>query len=143
MSAYPFARLGLAGTLAALAGCQADWVREHPLGCRSDEQSLLRDTLYFGRAIPGGGEVDEAAWQRFDREVLARAFPRGYTTLDARGHWRGDDGAPVSEASRVVIVVHDGGSASEAALHGVVDAYRERFHQESVLRERAAVCVAF
>jgi hypothetical protein len=140
---HPFARLGLAGALAALAGCHAQWVRDHPLGCGSDEQSLLRDTLYFGRAIPGGGEVDETAWQRFDADVLARAFPRGYTTLDARGHWLGRDGAPVSEASRVVVVVHAGDAASEAALRSVVDAYRGRFHQESVLRERSAVCVAF
>jgi len=137
------ARLALAGALAALAGCHVDWVRDHPLGCRSDEQSLLRDTLYFGRAIPGGGEVDETAWQRFDAEVLAPAFPRGYTTLDARGHWLGDDGAPVSEASRLVVIVHARDAASEVALRTVVAAYRERFHQEAVLRERSAVCAAF
>ncbi len=143
MSTRPLARLGLVGALAALAGCHVEWVRDHPLGCRSDEQPLLRDTLYFGRAIPGGGEVDEAAWQRFDADVLARAFPRGYTTLDARGHWHGDDGVPVSEASRVVIVVHDRDATSEAALRTVVEAYRTRFRQESVLRERTAACVAF
>jgi hypothetical protein len=143
MSRRALARLSLASALAALAGCHVEWVRDHPLGCRSDEQSLLRDTLYFGRAIPGGGEVDEAAWQRFDAEVLARALPHGYTTLDARGHWLGDDGAPVSEASRVVVIVHERDAPSEAALRRVVAAYRERFHQEAVLRERTAACVAF
>ncbi len=143
MNLRALARLALAGALAALAGCHVDWVRDHPLGCRSDEQSLLRDTLYFGRAIPGGGEVDETAWQRFDAEVLAPAFPRGYTTLDARGHWLGDEGAPVSEASRLVVIVHARDAASEVALHTVVAAYRERFHQEAVLRERSAVCAAF
>ncbi|HEU4663012.1 MAG TPA: DUF3574 domain-containing protein [Dokdonella sp.] len=143
MKAHPFARLALTGALAALAGCHVEWVRDHPLGCRSDEQSLLRDALYFGRAIPGGGEVDEVAWQRFDAEVLAHAFPRGYTTLDARGHWLGADGAPVSEASRVVVVVHERDAASEAALRTVVDAYRARFRQEAVLRERTTACVAF
>ncbi|MBA8889484.1 hypothetical protein FHW12_003730 [Dokdonella fugitiva] len=143
MSRRALARLSLAGTLAALAGCQVEWARDHPLGCRSDEQALLRDTLYFGRAIPGGGEVDETAWQRFDAEVLAPAFPRGYTTLDARGHWLGDGGAPVSEASRLVVIVHARDAASEVALRTVVAAYRERFHQQAVLRERGAVCAAF
>ncbi|MGN6520144.1 MAG: DUF3574 domain-containing protein [Dokdonella sp.] len=143
MRVRPFARAGLAGALAALAGCHAEWVRDHPLGCGSDEQSLLRDTLYFGRATPGGGEVDEANWQRFEAEVLAHAFPRGYTTFDARGHWLGHDGVAVSEASRVLVVVHDRSPSSDAALRAVVAAYRERFRQEAVLRERTVACVAF
>lgn len=132
-----------AGLALTLAGCKLDWVREHPLGCRLDEQLALRDTLYFGRSIPGGGEVDEAAWQRFENETLLPAFPRGYTTLDAHGHWRGADGATIGEASRVVILVHGDDAASEAAVRAVVARYRSVFHQESVLRERSAVCATF
>lgn len=139
----PLARLLLAGTLAMTAGCHADWVREHPLGCRLDEQRLVRDTLYFGRSIPGGGEVDEAAWRRFEDEALLRSFPRGYTVFDANGHWRGADGATIGEASRIVIIVHADDSASEAMLRDVVARYRTAFRQESVLRERAAVCASF
>jgi hypothetical protein len=139
----PLARLLLAGMLAVTAGCHAEWVREHPLGCRLDEQLLVRDALYFGRSIPGGGEVDAQAWQRFEDEVLLRAFPRGYTVLDANGHWRGDDGATIGETSRVVILVHADDSASEAALRDVVARYRTMFRQESVLRERTAVCASF
>ena len=69
----------------ALGGCHADWVREHPFGCRADEQARVRDTLYFGRSIPGGGRVDAAAWARFEAEVLLPAFPQGYTLVDAPG----------------------------------------------------------
>ena len=137
------ARLFLAGTLAATAGCHADWVREHPLGCRLDERLLVRDTLYFGRSIAGGGEVDPQAWRRFEEDVLLRAFPRGYTVLDANGRWRGADGATLGETSRVVIIVHADDSASEAALRDVVVRYRATFRQESVLRERSAVCASF
>jgi hypothetical protein len=49
-------RIGLAAALVLLGGCQLDWVREHPLGCRADEQRAVRDTLYFGRSIPGGDQ---------------------------------------------------------------------------------------
>lgn len=136
-------RLGLAAALALLGGCQLDWVREHPLGCRADEQLAVRDTLYFGRSIPGGGEVDEAAWQAFEASALLPAFPRGYTVLDASGRWRGDDGRTLAEPSRIVIVVHAGGRDTDATVREVISRYRAQFRQESVLRERAAACVTF
>ncbi|MEO5561649.1 MAG: DUF3574 domain-containing protein [Dokdonella sp.] len=139
----PAALACVAGLVLMLAGCKLDWVREHPLGCRLDEQLALRDTLYFGRSIPGGGDVDEAAWQRFENETLLRAFPRGYTMLDAHGHWRGTVGAPIGEASRIIILVHGDDATSEAAVRNVVARYRDTFKQESVLRERAAVCATF
>lgn len=126
-----------------LAGCHADWVREHPLGCRLDEQLAVRDTLYFGRSIPDGGEVDADAWRRFETDVLLPAFPRGYTVLDANGRWRGSDGATIGEASRVVVIVHADDSASESTVRDVVARYRSAFRQESVLRERGAACVSF
>ena len=143
MTTRPATLACVAGLALMLAGCKVDWVREHPLGCRLDEQSALRDTLYFGRSIPGGSEVDASAWQRFENEVLAPAFPRGYSVLDAAGHWRGNDGAVVAEASRIVIVVHGDDAASESALRAIVARYRGMFRQESVLRERTTVCATF
>lgn len=136
-------RIGLAALLVLLGGCQLDWVREHPLGCRLDEQLAVRDTLYFGRSIPGGGEVDDDAWRAFETATLLPAFPRGYTVLDANGRWLGADGTTIGEASRLVVIVHAGDSTSDAALRGVIAQYRTQFRQESVLRERAAVCSSF
>jgi len=127
----------------ALGGCNVELLREHPLGCRSDEQSLVRETLYFGASIPGGGEVDEPAWRRFESDVLTPAFPRGYTVLDASGKWRGSDGATIGEASRIVVVVHEDDAASAARVRDVAQRYRRMFRQEAVLRERTAVCAAF
>jgi len=132
---------------AALGGCAAagyrtEWVIEHPLGCRLDEQRLVRDTLYFGRSMPAGGEVDEAAWRAFEHEVVARAFPQGYTLVDADGRWRAADGSMASERSRVLLAVHADDPASEERVREVVARYRERFRQESVLRERTAVCAS-
>lgn len=132
--------LACAGTL----GCAGAWVREHPpLGCRAGEQALVRDTLYFGRSIPGGGRVGDGDWNRFEHDVLLPAFPQGYSVLDAHGRWRGDDGATIGEDSRIVVLVHADDAAAAAAVRAVAAAYRERFRQESVLRERAAVCAAF
>lgn len=128
---------------AALSGCQLEMVREHPLGCRSDEQPLVRDTLYLGRSIPGGGSVDEAAWSAFEADVVSPAFPDGYSVLDAHGRWRGKDGATVGEDSRLLVLVHHDGAASAQAVRKIAAAYKARFRQESVLRERTAVCANF
>ena len=128
--------------LLALSGCAVEWTREHRLYCRMDEQLSLRDTLYFGLSIPGGGTVGDADWKRFEDDVLGHAFPKGFTVLDAHGTWRGADGATVSEPSRGVAIVHADDAASDAAIRDIVQRYRTTFRQEAVLRERAAVCVS-
>ena len=143
MIARPAGLVCAAGLALMLAGCKLDWVREHPLGCRLDEQSALRDTLYFGRSIPGGGDIDEAAWQAFEHETLLPAFPHGYTVLNAHGHWRGADGVNTGEPSRLVVIVHGDDKASDDTIRDVVARYRKQFHQESVLRERTTVCATF
>jgi hypothetical protein len=142
-AAVALAMAAVAGGGCASDGVKREWVIEHPLGCRLDEHRLVRDTLYFGRSIPGGGEVDDAAWRAFEADVLAPAFPDGYTVLDASGHWRDAAGAAVAEASRVVLIVHADDGATEQRVRDVVARYRARFRQESVLRERGAVCATF
>jgi uncharacterized protein DUF3574 len=126
----------------AVSGCAVEWTREHRLYCRMDEALSIRETLYFGRSIPGGGWVGDADWKRFEDDVIARAFPNGFTVLDAHGSWRGADGATISEPSRIVAIVHADDAASDAAIREIVKRYRGDFHQEAVLRERAAVCMS-
>ena len=132
-----------AAAMLLLSGCSVELRREHPLACSSDEQRLLRETLYFGAGIPGGGEVDAAAWEKFATDVITPAFPQGYTVLDAHGRWRGADAATHAEASRIVIIVHADDARANASVRAIARRYRDAFHQEAVLRERAAVCAAF
>ena len=129
--------------LPLLGGCNIEWRREHVLTCRSDERLLVRDTLYFGAALPGGGEVDAAAWQQFENNALTPAFPDGYSVVPAHGTWRGSDNATTSESSRIVIVVHPDTAASATALRDIAARYRERFQQQSVLHEHGVVCARF
>jgi len=133
----------IAAMALALGGCSIELLREHPLGCRGDEQRLVRDTFYFGASIPGGGEVDATAWQGFEHDVLMPAFPRGFSVIDANGHWRGADGTVARETSRIVVIVHADDAQSAADVRRVAQRYRETFHQESVLRERSTVCAQF
>jgi hypothetical protein len=129
--------------LAGLAGCHIQWLREHPLGCRLHEQPMIRETLYFGASIPAGGMVDAAAWDRFSADVLTSAFPSGYTVLDGHGAWRNAQGGVDEEPSRLVIFVHADDAVSNTAVADVIARHRASFRQESVLRERSAVCGKF
>ena len=132
----------LVASAATLAGCDVEWTRKHELYCRMDERLELRDTLYFGLSIPGGGNVSDADWQRFADDAIGRAFPSGFTVVDAHGTWRGADRSAVSEPSRVVTIVHPDDGASDAAIRSIVQRYRTTFRQEAVLRERTSVCVS-
>ena len=87
------------------------------------------DTLYFGTAMPNG-VVSAEQWKQFTDEVLTREFAKGSTTWEADGRWRGGDGTTISEHSHVVLVI----GADDAAVARVIDEYKRRFAQESVLR---------
>ncbi len=123
----------------ALAGCQA---AESGVACPLAGQSRMVDLkLYFGRDIPGGGLVDDAAWKRFAAGVLTPAFPEGFTTFDAMGQWRDPQkGRVVREPSFVVERV---GVVNGAAVEAAMVAYRTQFHQVSVGRVTMEVCAGF
>jgi len=122
----------------ALGGCANAPVP----ACAPGQQAMSSELLYFGTAMPLG-RVSASDWQAFvDAEVTPR-FPAGLSTWPAGGQWRGADGALVREPSFVLNVVHTPTPADEAAIGAIVQAYKQRFHQESVLRVANAACVAF
>ena len=132
--------LAIACTLCSCGN--VEWMQKHELYCRMDEKLEIRDTLYFGLSIPGGGNVADADWKAFADDAIGHAFPNGFTVADARGTWRGADGAAVSEPSHVVTIVHPDDAASDAAIRALVQRYRTTFRQEAVLRERTSACVS-
>ena len=102
----------------------------HPGGL----QSAHVERLYFGRNIGDTSVVSDSAWSSFVQSVLAPAFPEGATVWDAAGHWRAPDGTLVREQSFVVELVHLVTPNVETRVQLVMDAYKQRFAQQSVLR---------
>ena len=98
--------------------------------------------LYFGRNIPGGGEVSDADWRRFLDDVVTPRFPEGFTVLDGEGQYRMADGIIIRERSKVLVVIAKGGDAGLRSAEAVAE-YKRRFRQESVLRRDGVSCVSF
>ena len=122
----------------ALGGCAAPPAPACPRG----QQAMAAELLYFGTTLPQGN-VSAEDWRGFVDAVVTPRFPDGLTTWPAAGQWRPAGGTLVREASWVLDIVHAPDARSDAAIAEIVDAYRTRFHQESVLRVSSAACVAF
>ena len=127
--------LGLAafGALTACAG------RAHPPGLKPAHV----ERLYFGRNIGDTASVSDTAWTTFVHEVLTPNFPEGATIWDAAGQWRDPSGRTVREKSFVVELVHLVTPDVEARVVRVMDAYKRRFAQQSVLRLVADAWASF
>ncbi|MDQ0071620.1 hypothetical protein J2W34_003414 [Variovorax boronicumulans] len=128
----------------ALAGCSAlPSASTAGKACDTGFEAFERDTLFFGRAIPAGGQVSDAQWAGFLDTTVTPAFPQGLTVLDAVGQWRGASGGVVREPSKLVVLLHPRGAKDDAAIAGIIHTYRKNFGQEAVLQERQSVCVRF
>jgi len=130
---------GLLPGALALAACASA-----PSGaCRTGEQAVVSETLYFGTNIPGGGTVSGADWDAFVDEAVTPRFPDGLTTWSASGQWRGASGVVEREGSHVLRLTYRDAPAPAAAAAAIAREYKTRFRQEAVLRERAPACISF
>ncbi len=125
---------GLVMFAGLLAGCQES--------CPFAGQArVTRLEMIFGRDMPGGGQVSDAAWQDFRSRVLTPAFPSGFTVLAADGQWFDPQRTRmVREQSWVVLVA---GRIAPAQSARVSQAYRAWFHQKSVGVVSVDACAAF
>ncbi len=96
--------MGCAGT--QVAAVNANSSTEPGASCGiGGAAAHVRTELYFGKSIPGGGTVTDAAFAQFlDQEVTPR-FPAGFTVVPARGQFRQSDGVIAREASDMLILI--------------------------------------
>jgi hypothetical protein len=92
------------------------------------------ERLYFGRNKGDVEVVTDSAWAAFLREVVTPEFPQGLTVWEAAGQWQGAEGRLGRERSFVLEIVHPLDSSGETRVERVIEAYKHRFGQESVLR---------
>jgi len=130
-----------AGVIALFTLASAAHAEKCPL---PSEKPMVEVQLFFGRDVPGGGRVSDADWADFAATVITPAFPDGFSVTDAKGQWRDSaTGKIVREPSEVLEVVAPQSPALAPKIGKIADAYRTRFHQQSVGIVTRPVCAAF
>jgi hypothetical protein len=124
--------------VALLAACAA----ADPHACAGERQAMVTEMLYFGTARPAG-QVSADEWRAFVDDVVTPRFPEGLSVWSASGQWKSATGTVVREPSHVLNIVHRTGARNDVAIREIVDAYKIRFQQESVLRVEGSACVSF
>src|SRR4029453_4749948 len=104
------------------------------MDCGATSASQVRTTLYFGRTRPKGS-VSELEWQMFLRDEVTQRFPAGLTVWGGEGQGRTAPGTRDHEESKVLLLVHPDTAAARQSVQAVIEAYRKKFEQESVLWE--------
>ncbi len=94
---------------------------------------FIEAELFFGRNIPGGGEVSEQQFQAFVDTAIAPRLSTGLTIFDASGQFQDSTDTIIEEQSKVVRLLLKDTVANEQAIDDVIDAYMQQFNQESVL----------
>lgn len=112
--------------------------------CAEGSFPMARLELYFGTQRPGGAPVSDSEWAAFLDEEVTPRFPDGLTVLKGAGQWRNSQGVVTKESSTVVIILYEPSAEKDNAIEDIRAAYKDRFHQESVMRVDGPVqCVSF
>jgi Protein of unknown function (DUF3574) len=135
--------LRLVALLAAAAACAATMAPALASACPEGLRTANTAQLFFGRSIESSGAVTDADWRAFlDAEVSPR-FPDGLSVSDVYGQWKSPAGDFVREDSKALFIVLAGRPDERQRLDLIRDAYKRRFHQQSVLLVEQKACVAF
>ncbi len=141
-------RLLLLASVVGAAGCTATTAppSAKPAACQHGAQHgqpMTRTYLFFGQKTADGRPIAAVRWRRFRRTEIVRAFPEGFTVIDARGFWRTKKGHTLWEGAKVVIRLHRGRPVDNTGIETLRRRYKARFQQQSVLRIDERVCASF
>lgn len=135
--------------LSALAGCAAPTEPSsssprQPYQCLlPTEERMLVAELFFGRNINGRLPLTDAEWAEFAAQVITPNFPDGFTVFDGNGQWRNPQTGRIGhEPTKILLVAVKRSPDLAGQLTAVIDAYKTRFHQQSVAIVTRDSCAA-
>ena len=103
--------------------------------------NYVKTELYFGMSKKNG-VVTEQEWKGFKANILSKKFS-GYTEVNSKGFWTNPKGETVSENSKLIIYLNKGTASDSIAIAYVIDNYKVKFDQESVLKINTPVKAVF
>jgi uncharacterized protein DUF3574 len=108
------------------------------------EERMLVAELFFGRSIKGRQPLTDAEWTEFAAQTITPNFPDGFTVLDGEGQWRNPQTGQIADGQTKILLVAAKREPDLARrLSAVIDAYKARFHQQSVGVITRDSCAAF
>ena len=106
-------------------------------------QQVVDDRLIMGRAIPTGGMVSDADWEKFMAEVVTKAFPAGLSVFQGNGQWLDPRGNLAKEPNVVIEILHRPSARDDSLMSAVALEYKKRFGQDAVLRITSPATIRF
>ena len=127
------------------AACAVEPAPPAPYAClMPGEQRMLVAELFFGRNIRGRAPLADAEWAEFAAQVVTPNFPDGFTVFDGQGQWRNPATGTIGhDPTKILLVAAKRTPDLAARLTAVIDAYKARFHQQSVGIITRDSCAAF
>jgi hypothetical protein len=101
--------------------------------CAPPLKPAVEVDLYFG-------EISAPQWTAFLDEEVTPRFPDGLSVIDVNGQYRSQRGTIGRERSKLLVIVVFDAPAHASRVQAIVDSYRQRYKQESVLRVERPVC---
>ena len=125
-----------------LLGACASAAPERPGDNTCDGNAMIETQLFFGLSRPTGGTVSESDWNEFLQSEIVPRFAEGFSVMDSTGFWLdGKSSRTIMENSKIVSRLLRPGDAEE--IPQIIDSYKSKFAQESVLRVDTPVCAKF
>jgi len=105
---------------------------------------MLVAELFFGRNIKGRAPLSDAEWAGFAADTITPNFPDGFTAFDGYGQWRNPQTGQIArDPTKILLVAAKRSPDLADRLAAVMDAYKQRFHQQSVGLITRDSCAAF
>ena len=125
--------------LILLAGISAARAAGAQPVCTAPAKPMTQLELIFGT----GHGVTQPAFMAFLAKEVTPRFPGGLSLFSGYGQWREDNGKIIKETSRMLLIWYVPDARSQASIEAIRNAYKKRFHQQSVLRADGVSCVSF
>jgi hypothetical protein len=108
------------------------------------EQRMLVAELFFGRNIKDRKPLTDLEWSTFAADTITPNFPAGFTVFDGYGQWRSPQTGHIAhDPTKILLVAAKRSPDLADRLRVVIDAYKARFHQQSVGIITRDSCAAF
>jgi hypothetical protein len=100
--------------------------------------------LFFSRGIKGREPLTDGEWAEFAAQIVTPNFPDGFTVFDGEGQWRNPQTGRIGgNRTKILLVAAQRAPDLAQRLSAVIEAYKARFHHQSVGIITRDSCAAF